>query len=253
MQKSTQFPEVALKTWPYLRPMSFRSRTELEDFARQQSLLAGESQQHFHERLHKLRADGGSIRSYPTPQLVPREESIIDVGMLQAMARGVQRQDAKGSSASASPTNSVDSGAAPELDHNFAMDGMYAGVEIEPECDNSISNGPEGEAAQPLNVDWSDAFTGEITLYGKYPYLFKNENKGKQPSYVIRLGTKDVWGVDLERVVREFNLRKGDRIALKCIGEMVVPIEEPGRDDNGNDAIIIRSAKRKTWVAKRIG
>jgi hypothetical protein len=34
---------------------------------------------------------------------------------------------------------------------------------------------------------------------------------------------------------------------------MPVTIEEVGRDDQGNEAVILRPGKRKTWVAKRIG
>ncbi|EKF7417622.1 hypothetical protein EFK68_04140 [Pseudomonas aeruginosa] len=253
MQKTTKFPEAALQTWPYLQPMSFRSRSEIEDFARQQQKLAGKSQKLFQERLDKLKSDGGSIRSYPTPSLDVRDECVVDLGLLKAMARGVANSAVKVTSEPVAVVPKVESDVPPEFDQTLVHDEMYAGVEIEPECDKTIPVGPEGEAAQPQVIDWSDAFTGEISFYGKYAYLFKPENQKKKPSYVIRLGTKDHWGVDLERIMKEHKFKKGDRIALKCIGMMPVTIEEVGYDNQGNEEVILRPGKRKTWVAKRIG
>lgn len=251
MQNSTKFPEAVLKTWPYLQPMSFRSRNDLEEFARQQKELAGHSQQLFRQRLEKLKSEGGSIRSYPTPSMGVRDECLVDMGLVRAVARGSGNADVK---VIAAPEPVAEKAVVqPEFDPTLVHDEMYAGVEIEPECDKSLPVGPEGEAAQPQVVDWSDAFTGEISFYGKYAYLFKQENQKKKPSYVIRLGTKDHWGVDLERIMKEHKFKKGDRIALKCIGMMPVTIEEIGRDDQGNETVILRPGKRKTWVAKRIG
>lgn len=253
MQKTTKFPEAVLQTWPYLQPMSFRSRSEIEDFARQQQKLAGKSMKLFQDRLSKLKSDGGSIRSYPTPNLDVRDECVVDLGLLKAMARGVPSNSVKGASEPVAPDPKVQSDVPPEFDQTLVHEEMYAGVEIDPECDKSIPVAPEGETALPKVIDWSDAFTGEITFYGKYAYLYKAENKKKKPSYVIRLGANDHWGVDLERIMKEHKFKKGDRIALKCIGLMPVTIEEIGRDDQGNETVVLRPGRRKTWVAKRIG
>ncbi|MEW5511819.1 hypothetical protein ABGT16_04295 [Pseudomonas asiatica] len=254
MQNSNSFSEASLQTWPY-RPVSFRTRNELMEFARQQQELSNQSHQCFLQRLEKLKVEGGSLRSFPTPTMGRQDECLIGVGLVQALGRASVRST--GVAAVEPVAEAVESAGDPdmlsELDAVFDPDTMYAGVEIEPESDKSLLPPPEVVASHGQVVDWSDAFIGEITYYGKHPYLFKKENQEKKASYVVRLGTNDHWGVDLERVVRENKFKKGDRIALKSIGVMPVTIEEVGRDDQGNEIVILRPGKRKTWVAKRIG
>jgi hypothetical protein len=254
MQNSNSFSEASLQTWPY-RSVSFRTRSDLVEFARQQQELSNQSHQSFLQRLEKLKEEGGSLRSFPTPSMGRQEEHLIGVGLGQALSRASARST--GEAAVEPVAVAIQSAGDPdtpyELDAVFDPDTMYAGVEIEPESDKSLLPPPEVVESHGQVVDWSDAFTGEITYYGKHPYLFKKENQEKKASYVVRLGTNDHWGVDLERVVRENKFKKGDRIALKCIGVMPVTIEEVGRDDQGNEAVILRPGKRKTWVAKRIG
>ncbi|NWC83838.1 hypothetical protein HX798_26655 [Pseudomonas putida] len=254
MQFSNKFSEASLQTWPY-RSMSFRTRNDLVEFARQQQELSSQSHQLFLQRLEKVKVEGGSLRSFPTPTMGRQDEHLVGEGFVQAMSRASARS--AGEAAVEPVSIAVQSAGDPdmpfELDAVFDPDAMYAGVEIEPESDKSLQPPPEVVASQGQVVDWSDAFTGEITYYGKHPYLFKKENQEKKASYVVRLGTNDHWGVDLERVIRENRLKKGDRIALKCIGVMPVTIEDVGRDDQGNETVILRPGKRKTWVAKRIG
>lgn len=252
MQKTNKFSDAHLQTWPYLQPMSFRSTTELEDFARQQNQLAGESRKDFSQRLDKLKEQGGSLRSFPTPHQDVLEECVVDVALLKAMARGVGHLSAQAAAPVEAQAPVPASEVPVELDPSVTFEAMYEGVAIEPECDKSIALGPKDEI-QPVVIDWSDAHVGVITHYGRYPFQYKDENRKKNPSYVIRLGTENIWGVGLESVMREHKFKKGDRIALKCIGADPVTVPEEGRDEQGNEQIIMRPAKRKNWVAKRIG
>lgn len=252
MQKTSKFPEASLKTWPYLQPMSFRSVSDLEEFARQQNQLAGESQKSFSERFEQLKAKGGSIRSFPTPPMGGLDESVVDMGLVQAVARA-SASDQRAAGAQAAAPVAAPSNLPQEFDPALLFEEMYEGVDIEPEFDKSLPQPPAEESAKAVTIDWSDASVGEITLYGKYPYQFKEENRKKNLSYVIRLGTENIWGVDLERIMREHKFKKGDRIALKCISFDRVTVPEQGHDHQGNEQIVLRPAKRKTWVAKRIG
>lgn len=82
------------------------------------------------------------------------------------------------------------------------------------------------------------------------PYLFKEENKS---SYVVVLdinGKEEAyWGVDLQRVVQQNDIKKGDSISLENIGPELVSVDVPIKQ-NGN---IIRyekkQVKRNTWKA----
>ncbi|HBN7933173.1 hypothetical protein IPC1147_33125 [Pseudomonas aeruginosa] len=254
MQKSHKFSDASLQTFPYLQAMSFSSRSELEEFTRQQNQLAVQSRKSFDERLMKLKEEGGSLRTYPTPHQDVLDDCMVDTALLKAMARNLSVNSPTAPASETAPAVApVAASQVPaELDPSVSFEGMYEGVEIDPEYDNSIAVGPKDEL-QPVAIDWTNAFVGEITHYGRYPFQFKEENRKKNLSYVIRLGSENIWGVGLEAVMRQHKFKKGDRIALKCIGSDPVTVPEEGRDDQGNEQVILRPAQRKNWVAKRIG
>lgn len=105
------------------------------------------------------------------------------------------------------------------------------------------------ETAPEIDV-WSDALMGEITAFGAFPY---KHQKGEKISYMIRLGTLEVWGVDLERCMVEYDLDIGDRIALKRIGKVPVQVLQNVIDVQGNvigeEPVTV---DRVSWIAKRL-
>ena len=70
---------------------------------------------------------------------------------------------------------------------------------------------------------------------------------------MIRLGTLEVWGVDLERCMVEYDIDIGDRIALKRIGKVPVTVMQNVIDELGNvigeEPVTV---DRVSWIAKRL-
>ncbi|APC19404.1 hypothetical protein BLL42_27075 (plasmid) [Pseudomonas frederiksbergensis] len=97
---------------------------------------------------------------------------------------------------------------------------------------------------------WADALKGEVTSFGAFPY---KHQKGEKISYMIRLGTLEVWGVDLERCMVEYDIDIGDRIALKRIGKVPVQVMQNVIDELGNvigeEPVTV---DRVSWIAKRL-
>lgn len=91
---------------------------------------------------------------------------------------------------------------------------------------------------------------GTLLEHGSAPYQF--ENKGSQ-SYYVRLEkdngqTVDLWGVDLNRALKESNHKIGDKIQLEHKGMQLVQVDIPQYDNDKNVIGIKKEEKeRNTW------
>jgi len=207
----------------------------------------------FDSRLVELRSRGESLRSFPTDTRSstwhidgrPDIQALLSIGgPLSHHVENCQRPDDAGD------LSEVEAGGDPYPFGSPPMDASaYSDIEVEAEYDMGTEMHPAGEEGQPDVLDWTDATVGSITKIGFFPYRYKkNENK----THMIRIGTKDHWGVDLERVVREFSLREGDHIALMSIGKQPVVVKTRVRQEDGTYKLEEKDAMRNTWVCKRV-
>ena len=104
-------------------------------------------------------------------------------------------------------------------------------------------------AEPPVEVD---RLAGDIVELGAAPYQHDKENS---QSFFVTLQNADgklntVWGVDLRRVAEEAELKAGDQVTLRNLGQQPVEVSVPIRDDAGK---IIRhemqEVMRNTWSA----
>lgn len=99
-------------------------------------------------------------------------------------------------------------------------------------------------------------FAGTILAHGKAPYQHQKKNK---PSYFVRLGgetqgaenTREIWGIDLERAMKEAGLQVGDKAHFKNHGFQWVDVTvdkfgEDGKTVVGKETITV---KRNAWSA----
>lgn len=214
----------------------------------------------FVQRLDAFKQSDEPLRSFPTPAMTPRKcraEYVDDMlatygpdpanysyqSMQQATQAQEQHQVVEAPQV-AGPSFDDSPFEAPPLDAN-----AYGNIEVDDEYDLDMPSCPEGSEAQPDGLDWSKATVGEVTSFGKFPYRYK---QGESKVFMIRLGTQDHWGVDLERVVREFNLQKGDKIALMCIGKVPVIVPVRVLQTDGSYKTEEQEKMRNTWVCKRL-
>ncbi|WMY09538.1 LPD7 domain-containing protein [Paraburkholderia phenoliruptrix] len=106
---------------------------------------------------------------------------------------------------------------------------------------------------QPATGDEPDTprrYTGELREHGGAPY---QNNPARSESYyvVFRDATGAdhvVWGVDLERAVRESGAQPGQQVALENLGRRLVTVKVPILDEHG---VVIgedeRDVHRNTW------
>ncbi|OWY38867.1 hypothetical protein CEK28_10585 [Xenophilus sp. AP218F] len=114
---------------------------------------------------------------------------------------------------------------------------------------------PAAEAAAsqstepPIEVD---RLAGDIVELGTAPYQHDKENS---QSFFVTLQNSDgklntVWGVDLRRVAEEAELKAGDQVTLRNLGQQPVEVSVPIRDEAGK---VIRhetqEVMRNTWAA----
>ncbi|RMU43232.1 putative DNA primase/helicase [Pseudomonas savastanoi pv. glycinea] len=95
-------------------------------------------------------------------------------------------------------------------------------------------------ASEPVNH-----YKGEVLEYGSAPYQFDISNSR---SFYVTLKNSDgesrtTWGVDLERVIEEQGVGRGDQVELTNLGRKDVIIEVPIRDKAGQ---VLRYEERKT-------
>ena len=98
----------------------------------------------------------------------------------------------------------------------------------------------EAPAAEPVNH-----YQGEVLEFGSAPYQFDISNSR---SFYVTLKNSDgeprtTWGVDLERVIEEQSIKRGDQVELKNLGRKDIIIEVPVRDTSGQ---VLRYEERKT-------
>ncbi|MBP3998254.1 hypothetical protein [Pseudomonas koreensis] len=137
--------------------------------------------------------------------------------------------------------------ATPEAEHDYQeldSESLRADMEAyEQHFQNCADTAPE------IDV-WADALKGEVTSFGAFPY---KHQKGEKISFMIRLGTLEVWGVDLERCMVEYDIDIGDRIALKRIGKVPVQVMQNVIDQFGTvigeEPVTV---DRVSWIAKRL-
>ncbi|KAA8704133.1 LPD7 domain-containing protein [Pseudomonas cannabina] len=99
---------------------------------------------------------------------------------------------------------------------------------------------PAATAAEPVNH-----YKGELLEFGSAPYQFDISNSR---SFYVTLKNSDgesrtTWGVDLERVIEELGVGRGDQVELTNLGRKDVTIDVPVRDSAGQ---ILRYEERKT-------
>jgi hypothetical protein len=99
---------------------------------------------------------------------------------------------------------------------------------------------PVAPAAEPVNH-----YKGEVLEYGSAPYQFDISNSR---SFFVTLKNTDgesrtTWGVDLERVIDEQRVGRGDQVELTNLGRKDVTIEVPVRDKAGQ---VLRYEERQT-------
>ncbi|EFW77687.1 LPD7 domain-containing protein [Pseudomonas savastanoi] len=99
---------------------------------------------------------------------------------------------------------------------------------------------PAATAAEPVNH-----YKGELLEFGSAPYQFDISNSR---SFYVTLKNSDgesrtTWGVDLERVIEELGVGRGDQVELTNLGRKDVTIEVPVRDKAGQ---VLRYEERKT-------
>ncbi|MGV8135059.1 MAG: DUF4099 domain-containing protein [Mangrovibacterium sp.] len=81
-----------------------------------------------------------------------------------------------------------------------------------------------------------EAAYGKITAFGDAPYQFDKRNT---PSFYIELEKKNgektqIWGVDLERALKESGHHLGDEVQLYLLGRENVRVQVPVRDEQDN-------------------
>lgn len=81
--------------------------------------------------------------------------------------------------------------------------------------------------------------------HGPAKYLFKDKNKLSYFATVRNAGGQEetIWGLDLERSLKESGAKIGDSISLKEVGAKPVTVEEP----QGDGTTITKGAQRITW------
>lgn len=267
--KNSKMPAFTSKTikslapvFPYKEQPNCLGRAEYQQLAKAQHAEDARRRASFLERLEAYKKNNESVRSYPTPSFsLPKkpviawdEETqtnieVLPVRLVRSEARVLDdnlasTEQIPNYERTEEPSSDEYPYDAPPLDPS-----QYASVAVDDEYDTTGPLAPEGSDGQVDVRDWSKATVGTVTCVGRFPYRFKD---GEQKTFMVRVGSKDHWGVDLERVVREFKLQKGDKIALMCIGkqDVIVPIKEQQPD--GSLKTVEKAAKRNTWVAKRL-
>ncbi|MBY4867730.1 DNA primase [Burkholderia anthina] len=115
------------------------------------------------------------------------------------------------------------------------------------------SEAPTPEASQNAANEAADAprwYVGELREHGGAPY---QHNPARSESYYVVFRDEAgidqvVWGVDLERALREANAQIGQQVTLENLGKRFVTVRTPILDDDGK--VIGEEEKdvyRNTW------
>lgn len=230
-------------TFPYKELRRPLTKAELTVLASTSREIEAKRRQSFEERLAEFRKSGESLRSFPMSlqQAIREPSKKFDAADLVGFTPVHLKVQQQVNSAPADDPFPFE--APPIAEHD------YCDIPVDDDYDVSGNTTIEAHEGQPDVYDWKGATEGAITKIGFFPYRFK---KGEPKTHLIRIGTKDHWGVDLERVVREFKLKEGDRIALKSIGKQPVVVPKRVQQDDGTYVIKQVDAMRNTWVCKRL-
>jgi hypothetical protein len=101
-----------------------------------------------------------------------------------------------------------------------------------------------------------ELLAGRLVDHGRAPY---RHNPREPMSYFVKLetdrGDRTIWGVDLERAVRESLSRPdiGDEVALRAIRQDPVTVRKQERDASGQVANRELETHRNRWILERRG
>ncbi|MGI0646959.1 hypothetical protein ACRCPS_18240 [Pseudomonas aeruginosa] len=241
--------------FPY-QDCGVKSALDYRDLARLQTAEEVQRRTAFSQRLAAFKQTDEPLRSYPTPSLEGGRHELVDLRpgrLIGDCSPNYLLEVASADFTGQAPAAQAASPAGADDDYPFEAPPLdasqYGGVEVDEQYDMGMPSTPTGVEGQPDLYDWSKATTGVVTTFGRFPYRYQ---KDKSKTYMIRLGTQDHWGVDLERVAREFGLQKGDKVALMCIGKQPVIVPVRVRQSDGSYKTEEQEKMRNTWVCKRL-
>lgn len=94
-------------------------------------------------------------------------------------------------------------------------------------------------------------YTGVLTQHGAAPYQHK---ENASASYYVTLetnkGLETIWGVELEKAVKEFNCRTGQMVNLNYKGKEQILIRVKEQDASGQEVIREKQVHRNNWEMK---
>lgn len=255
---NTQTLKAMASTFPYKDKPGPLSLADYRTLAKAQRVEEFRRRTDFLTRLtaYKEKHDD-SVRAFPTPDFFPEEPPVIGwiddappCGLVLPF-RSQQGADLDVHDELPPHDDRFHDDASPVGDYPFEVPpidpSQYGSVEVDEAYDQTGPVAPQGSDAQPDIGDWSKATVGVVTTIGSFPYLYK---KDANKVFMVRIGTKDHWGVDLKRLVREFNIKKGSKIALMCIGKQPVVVQEKVPQPDGSIKTVEKDALRNCWVAK---
>lgn len=251
-----------VELYPYRASECPRSKHDIMDQAASLAQFERERRSDFLKRLALFRQAGSeSIRSFPAQLFEPvcnyemppaPRVQFHPAGDLETHASHQVFDDAPLASISDCGEYGLES--APYLDgvHGLQLDpsfeevppGYYSDLPMEA----SPAELPAEVLADDTDIDWSRAKEGVVSQFGHYHYKF---DKDQSMSYLVRLGRNEyVWGIDLERVVNQHKVKKGDRVLLKCIGKQPVEVEVKVKQPDNSYTVEKKTVRRNTWVAR---
>lgn len=138
---------------------------------------------------------------------------------------------------------------APRVDARMAVNRAPSFAPRRPSASESAI--PEGnQNAANDEIDGPRRYVGELREHGGAPY---QHNSARSDSYYVMFRDETgidqvVWGVDLERAVREANAQIGQQVMLENLGKRLVTVRAPILNDEGR--VIGEDEKdvyRNTW------
>lgn len=94
-------------------------------------------------------------------------------------------------------------------------------------------------------------YTGVLTQHGAAPYQHR---ENASTSYYVTLetnkGLETIWGVELEKAVKEFNCRTGQMVNLNYKGKEQILIRVKEQDASGKEVIREKQVHRNNWEMK---
>jgi hypothetical protein len=247
--------------FPYRAANRARSQREYQILSNAQTADEISRRNDFHERLAAFKESGESLRSNPTylpDPLLGRTDLVQQDHLQNYFANQAGSSSIRSSGAPQAHMVAPIQPKAASVDQEpdpFPFDvppmdcDAFADVPVDVEYDQRVGTEVDGPDGQPDVHDWSKGTTGTITKIGFFPFRYK---RGENKTHMVRIGTKDHWGADLERVIREFKLKEGDNISLVCIGKQPVVVKQKVDNGDGTYRMEDVDALRNTWACKRV-